>query len=270
MAKVFIEESTLTEIGDAIRTKRETTGLIPVTNMASEILSIEAGAASLKLIINVESGSNVTCSNPITGVSYNTTSVNNEAVFDGVSIGSWTITATKDGKTAVKTIEITNPEFTVVYESIIYSNGDENTSLTGGWVSIASTVGNPAITNRTNDGITWVQINTSGSGVYITTNPIDLTLFSTIEFQGNWNSNGTGNIIAISDDFAKWNDWKDFTVLSVPIEEIDWDNEGTNPTVDPIQNVDISTLTGSYRIGFGVTGTSGAASIVRMANLKLK
>ena len=36
MAKVFIEETTLSEIGDAIRTKREMTGLIPVVDMASE------------------------------------------------------------------------------------------------------------------------------------------------------------------------------------------------------------------------------------------
>lgn len=269
MAKVFIEESTLTEIGNAIRSKKSSSAKIPVPSMASEILSIEAGSASLKLIINIESGSAVTCSNPTTGASYSTTSVNGEAVFDGVSLGTWNLTATKDGKTAIKTIEITNPEFTMVYESIIYSNGNQNTSLTGGWTPIASTVGNPGVTNRTNDGITWVQINTSGSGVYITTNPIDLTLFDTIEFQGNWNGHGTGNIIAISDDFTKWNDWNDFTVLSVPIEEIDFDNEDTNPTADPVQNVDVSTLTGSYRIGFGISGTSGTASIIRMATFKL-
>ena len=263
-------DSDLTSVADAIRSKGGTSEVLAFpAGFVSAIEAIEAGSASLKLIINVESGSAVTCSNPATGVSYNATSVNGEAVFNGVSLGTWNLTATKNGKTATKTIEITNPEFTMVYESIIYSNGNQNTSLTGGWTPIASTIGNPVVTNRANDGITWVQVQSSGSGVYVTANPIDLTLFSTIEFQGNWNGHGTGNIIVISDDFTVWNDWKKYTVLSVPIEEIDFDNESTNPTADPLQNVDVSTLTGSYRIGFGITAPSGTASIVRMANFKL-
>ena len=269
MAKVFIEESTLTEIGNAIRSKKSSSAKIPVPSMASEILSIEAGTASLKLIINIESGSAVTCSNPATGVSYSTTSVNGEAVFNGVSLGTWNLTATKNGKTATKTIEITNPEFTMVYETLLYSNGNGYTEVTGGWTSIASVGGSPGVTNRVNNEITWAQISNSGSGVYITTNPIDITLFDTIEFQGNWNANGIGKIIAISDDFTAWNDWNDYAVLSVPIEELDWDNTNTDPTVDPIQTVDISGLSGSYRIGFGMSG-SGSTSIIRMASLKLK
>jgi hypothetical protein len=269
MAKVFIEESTLTEIGDAIRSKKSSSAKIPVPSMASEILSIEAGSASLKLIINIESGSAVTCSNPATGVSYSTTSVNGEAIFNGVSLGTWNLTATKNGKTATKTIEITNPEFNMVYETLLYSNGNGYTEITGGWTSIASVGGSPGVTNRVNNEITWAQISNSGSGVYVTTNPIDLTLFDTIEFQGNWNANGIGKIIAISDDFTAWKDWNDYSVLSVPIEELDWDNTNTNPTIDPIQTVDISNISGSYRVGFGLSG-NGSTSIIRMANLKLK
>lgn len=43
MAKVFIEESTLTAIGDAIRGKEGTSELIPTTSMASRITAIPTG-----------------------------------------------------------------------------------------------------------------------------------------------------------------------------------------------------------------------------------
>jgi hypothetical protein len=43
MAKVFIEETTLTAIGDAIRGKEGSTELVPVNDMATRISAIEAG-----------------------------------------------------------------------------------------------------------------------------------------------------------------------------------------------------------------------------------
>ena len=43
MAKVFIEESTLSAIGDAIREKEGSTDLVPVTDMASRISAISGG-----------------------------------------------------------------------------------------------------------------------------------------------------------------------------------------------------------------------------------
>lgn len=45
MAKVFIEEATLTAIGDAIREKEETTELVPVNDMATRIKAIESGSS---------------------------------------------------------------------------------------------------------------------------------------------------------------------------------------------------------------------------------
>ena len=44
MAKVFIEETTLTAIGNAIREKEQTTELIPVNDMATRIKAIESDA----------------------------------------------------------------------------------------------------------------------------------------------------------------------------------------------------------------------------------
>ena len=43
MAKVFIEETTLTAIGDAIREKEGTAELVPVNDMATRIKAIESG-----------------------------------------------------------------------------------------------------------------------------------------------------------------------------------------------------------------------------------
>ena len=47
MPKVFIEETTLTAIGDAIRDKEGSTELIPVLEMATRISAIEGGGADL-------------------------------------------------------------------------------------------------------------------------------------------------------------------------------------------------------------------------------
>lgn len=44
MAKVFIEETTLTAIGDAIRGKEGTTALVPVNDMATRITSLQTGS----------------------------------------------------------------------------------------------------------------------------------------------------------------------------------------------------------------------------------
>lgn len=47
MAKVLIEETTLTAIGDAIREKENTTELVPVNDMATRISAIQGGGAEL-------------------------------------------------------------------------------------------------------------------------------------------------------------------------------------------------------------------------------
>lgn len=56
MSKVFINEETLTNIGNAIREKTGKTDLIPTTNMAAEIALIQAGDGTgentLELVLN--------------------------------------------------------------------------------------------------------------------------------------------------------------------------------------------------------------------------
>lgn len=49
MAKVFIEETTLTAIGDAIRSKTGKTELIDPANMSTEIASITTGGGGYEI-----------------------------------------------------------------------------------------------------------------------------------------------------------------------------------------------------------------------------
>lgn len=48
MAKIFIEETTLTAIANAIREKEGTTELVPVNDMATRIKAIEAGGGEIE------------------------------------------------------------------------------------------------------------------------------------------------------------------------------------------------------------------------------
>ena len=51
MSKVFIEESTLTAIGDSIRAKTGKTDMIPPLQMPTEIASIQSGGgATMKTV----------------------------------------------------------------------------------------------------------------------------------------------------------------------------------------------------------------------------
>ena len=52
MAKIFIEESTLSAIGDSIRAKTGKTDMIPPLNMPTEIASIQTGGSSTPVSVN--------------------------------------------------------------------------------------------------------------------------------------------------------------------------------------------------------------------------
>lgn len=215
------------------------------------------------LVINVETGSSVTISNSSTGASYTQTSANNQATFSNITLGTWTIKATKSGKTVTKTIEVTNPSTTLHYETIIYNNGS---TITGGWTSIASAGSKPAVTNKTTNNVAWQRISVSGSGAYVTANPIDLTYYNTISFKGNENGRKS-KIIIIKNDFTSWHKWEDYVILSESITNVDYDDVNSNPTANSTQTIDISHITGSYRIGFGMSPSDTA--IIRMASFTL-
>jgi hypothetical protein len=66
MAKVLIEETTLTAIGDAIRGKEGTTDLVPVNDMATRISAIETGGGTDDAPdIELTGVNSYTCSGPV-------------------------------------------------------------------------------------------------------------------------------------------------------------------------------------------------------------
>lgn len=52
MAEIFIEESTLTSIGDAIRSKEGSTELVPVNDMATRITNLPSGGADSGIVLS--------------------------------------------------------------------------------------------------------------------------------------------------------------------------------------------------------------------------
>ena len=52
MAKIFIEDSTLSAIGDSIRAKTGKTSMIPPLDMPTEIASIQTGGSSTPVSSN--------------------------------------------------------------------------------------------------------------------------------------------------------------------------------------------------------------------------
>jgi hypothetical protein len=65
MAKVFIEESTLTAIGDAIREKEGTAELVPVTDMATRISAIQSGGGGDFPEIVLTDSATYACAGPL-------------------------------------------------------------------------------------------------------------------------------------------------------------------------------------------------------------
>lgn len=69
MAKVFIEETTLTSIGNAIRGKEGTTELIPTTEMASRITAIQGGSDPVIESLEITSNGTYTAPEGVDGYS---------------------------------------------------------------------------------------------------------------------------------------------------------------------------------------------------------
>ena len=86
MAKIFIEESTLSAIGDSIRAKTGKTDMIPPLNMPTEIASIQAGSGS--------GPSSPVSSNDVTFYDYNGTVIASYSLEEAQAL-----TALPDGPT---------------------------------------------------------------------------------------------------------------------------------------------------------------------------
>lgn len=139
----------------------------------------------------------------------------------------------------------------------LYSMGDECTALTGGWYSEAklqsststATATAPTITR----GTTYIKAaltSASKAGIFTFYNSVSLKDYSKLVIEGEFVSGGnSGNTkLAIWSSISTWYDTN-----IVASKELD-----KNVTYKTLE-IDVSSLTGSYRIGFGMSSHGGTS-----------
>lgn len=151
-----------------------------------------SGLSRCSIIVHIDTGSSVAAySNPAatdtylvkTGREIGTTG---DYIISGLEVGTYYVKATKSGKTKVSSA-VTFQSYSVLYlvmnySMLLYSYGDENTSVTGGWAGVSSTIfggenaAAPSITRYSDHLYADVIGIGNYKGGYITTgNPINLT-----------------------------------------------------------------------------------------------
>ena len=145
MAEYLIKDTTLTAIGNAIRTKDGSTGLIAVPDIAQRILDIKSSGAILT--ITAPAGATVTVANG--DESYTkTTDSSGIAVFSGLKTGEWLVTISDGTQSNSKKIYVAYeyaesigfdviPVFTYTGDYEIVDDSDTpitaTTAITGNW-----------------------------------------------------------------------------------------------------------------------------------------
>lgn len=199
------------------------------------------GGGGAKITVTVEAGSLVTCTD---GKTTKTAVSNGTVVFSGLSVGQWTITATKDGRTAVQIVEIVNPEISMAYELTLYDLGDI-TEASGGFA--LKTYSGTKLTESTYKGVVKVAApSSSSSGTYLTSNVIDVSGFKKLQYKCSRGGEGHPNVVlmpvgatSVDDAVAS----KGITIFT------------DSPTT--LEEMDISDIVGKYQVGVSLKGTSG-------------
>lgn len=145
-----------------------------------------AGSASGEIYsviaVTYPAGSVCTCSDGTTTLTVRDTS--GKALFN-VSTGTWTVTATDGNKTKDTTVDITTEgqveSVTLRYELVLYNDGDQCESVTGGW----KTVGNqPGSIVFNSDHIYWSHAEGSNvDSAVVTNNLIDFSGYTKLRFE---------------------------------------------------------------------------------------
>ena len=152
MIKYVIEDSTLTDIADAIREKTGITESITTNEMDGLIRSI-INDTELTITVSVDSGATVTAkkgSFSISGISEN-----NVAILKVPEGGVWTITATLNGKTATGSVElVVSTETVVSFLDPVFANNswiDIIRACQSGYVPYTWSVGDSKTLNISKD-----------------------------------------------------------------------------------------------------------------------
>ena len=212
--------------------------------------------ARLRSIIAVTypEGSVCTCSNGTKTLKARGTS--GEALFN-VPTGTWTVTATDGSRTTSNTVSIMQEgqieSVTLFYTLILYDNGNENNSVTGGWIEIAkapssgSSAGPLTITRNT-ENIVITGPSPYYGGVFIAKNKMNLTVYNKLVFKGTLNNTTASSAylrVCVWSDLGEYWFENIAAVFNAPAQQI------TNNA-----EIDISALVGEFSIGFGLFSNS--------------
>ena len=217
----------------------------------SATISITYPAKS-KCVVKNSSGTTV-ASNTNTGSSTKTWTATVNAK------GTYTVTATAtdgSGKTKSTTVSITAEgqiaTVTLTYELVLFDNGDV-TSLTGGWKATYSV--NDYGSAKIADGLITIQGATAYGGaatayqtLYMTKNKIDFTSYKAFKAHINTVSTNAALLIKTQQTLEGWWDAPLTADTCVGYKKLTTSDAGANASVD------ISSLTGSYYVGFLVDG----------------
>ena len=226
------------------------------------IFNMVGGGEKLFSIIAVTypEGSVCTCSNGTKTMKARDTS--GKALFN-VTVGEWTVSCTDGSQMISRSFAITAARqvelVTLSYIPYLYINGNECVHLTGGWVAEAKGInsGGPSGLAPTVARGNTLEISLTGNvvgGIVRTNNKIDLTKYSSIKFNG--------EMVNPTDNYLGW--------LQICV----WSNIGTYymdnlaanyivPRYTTINSaaIDISSLSGSFYVGFGLFSAGQTMSI---------
>lgn len=164
-------------------------------------------------------------------------------VFSGLSVGTWTISVDVNGTTKNVDYVVSVPEFGVALELTLYDNGE--IADTSGGFSVETYSGD-APQQSIYAGVTNIRSYGASSGAYLTNDVIEISGFRTLQYKCGMGGNGSVRVVIMPADASSIDDAvasKDVTSFS------------TAPT--DLEDMDISGVSGKYRVGVAFRGTTG-------------
>lgn len=241
------------DIANSIRAVLGTSDLYKPSEMSTAISEIINMLSSTSIIaVTAPSGSTVTCTNG--NINKIPLVKDDKWYFWGCGNGEWTITATLNSSTSVKTVNITNPntyDVAIYYNYYLFNNGDQCTDITGGWEQnrnfrYSAYTKNYGYVNISH--VINVRGNSSDCAIASTVNKIDLTGYSKIEIKTDKISGGTY-------EFTIMKEYGNFALGTV-----------FNDSLGVSRTIDISNIEGDNYICF-CAATEYQETIVRSVQL---
>lgn len=182
-------------------------------------------------------GSICTCSNGTKTLKARDTS--GKALFN-VTVGEWTVSCTDGSSTAGSMVSITAEgqieSVALNYELVLYDSGDQHSTVTGGWKNNSGTF------TLNSDSMVLEGEYHADASAFIN-NLVDLTDYNTLYFTLAYSDDSSGRSGAIGISKSNTNAAPSYAASISGI------NGNVSKTT---KSIDISSITGSYYVGFSV------------------